>query len=500
MTQLLRALATLVLAVPLAAAAALDTPTRVVLEPVTITDFAAPGAAITRTFRIVTKEKKITSVRAVVSTLRDDATGRAIDANRITVADVAMTPNLPSALSISIAGVEQAGTYTGSIELYSVAEKKSLGRVAIVVTTRLKPSLGPPPTAAYDFVRCSFCRLSDLLLPDTMHDAKAPRSIDIPKLNAAAVKVVAADVVGRGVVRGTQVPRHALRVDLRRIHDTRPVVSLPLDVKLEVLEPDKYSGTIYLSVADLDAPVAVPFEINVRDGAGLALLTIIVGILFGWLVAFMERVGNKQAEYLLRLGAIEQRLSDRDAIALEGEMNEVRERIYEAQVEGLDATIKSLEERSLRLRELAEYERALDAGDALRTKIQAARVLLWKNDEKAIDAVQAIRAEVAGRGAAKKDVGRAFDQELHAVENISPPYARVSLRGFFARLTPTIRPALRIVLLIVLALLGMYAVYVANPTFGARRLNDYLALFLWGVASDVASKTLSSAATLLPKR
>lgn len=466
------------------------------LESLTITDWAAPGATITRKFWFTTRDPKITSIRAVVSDLRDSATGRVIDAARITSADATITPGLPTALSIAISGVERSGTYAGSVDLYSVAAKKEhLGRVPILLTARLKPSLGTPPSIAYDFVKCTVCPVTDWFLPDVQHDPKAPRVIHIPKQNQAPLKILGAEVVGRAAANGTQIPRHSVVITPAQMQDGTAVLSIPIDVRFAVLDPDRYSGTIYLALENIDAPVAIPFEINVRHGAFAALLTLIAGILFGWLVSYMERVGNKQAEYLIRLGNSERRLSGRDALALEGDMTEIRQRIDNRLLDGLDKEIESLEIRSLRLREITEYGRELSDNDPLKTTIEEARTLLWNNDATAEAKVKEIRAAFASRGKAAMQANAASFRRGDAALPVS-----FSLRTIGARLTPYIRPALRIVLLIALAIIGMYAVYVANASFGARRLNDYFTLFLWGVASDVASKTLSSAGTLLPKR
>jgi hypothetical protein len=55
------------------------------------------------------------------------------------------------------------------------------------------------------------------------------------------------------------------------------------------------------------------------------------------------------------------------------------------------------------------------------------------------------------------------------------------------------QPLLSLVLLGVLALIGLQTQYV-NPgaTFGAGGITDYVGLFLWGISSDIAQKTLQS--------
>ena len=55
------------------------------------------------------------------------------------------------------------------------------------------------------------------------------------------------------------------------------------------------------------------------------------------------------------------------------------------------------------------------------------------------------------------------------------------------------RPLLKVVLLVLLVYVGLLTLYVdGSATFGSRRLVDLLALFTWGLSSDVASRTLAN--------
>ena len=56
-----------------------------------------------------------------------------------------------------------------------------------------------------------------------------------------------------------------------------------------------------------------------------------------------------------------------------------------------------------------------------------------------------------------------------------------------------IRPLVTLATFIVLLLLGFDEIYVnGGETFGAAGIMDYLKLFLWGVVSDVFSRSLTS--------
>jgi hypothetical protein len=60
-----------------------------------------------------------------------------------------------------------------------------------------------------------------------------------------------------------------------------------------------------------------------------------------------------------------------------------------------------------------------------------------------------------------------------------------------------VRPTLRWILVLLIALLGWQTLYITNGiTFGVGGMLDYLALFLWGLSADVASRTFTNLAAL----
>ena len=47
-----------------------------------------------------------------------------------------------------------------------------------------------------------------------------------------------------------------------------------------------------------------------------------------------------------------------------------------------------------------------------------------------------------------------------------------------------------VALLVGLTVVGLYSLYVNNPTFGSSRLFDYFGIAVWGLSADVAQRTL----------
>ncbi len=53
-----------------------------------------------------------------------------------------------------------------------------------------------------------------------------------------------------------------------------------------------------------------------------------------------------------------------------------------------------------------------------------------------------------------------------------------------------VKDLMSIALLVGLIILGLYTLYINNPTFGASRLFDYFGIAVWGLSADVAQRTL----------
>ena len=64
-------------------------------------------------------------------------------------------------------------------------------------------------------------------------------------------------------------------------HSTAGVLSIPLRIEPSQLPADHYSGTLHITVENLDDPVTVPIDFTVRNEPLFAILALIAGILLG---------------------------------------------------------------------------------------------------------------------------------------------------------------------------------------------------------------------------
>jgi hypothetical protein len=99
-------------------------------------------------------------------------------------------------------------------------------------------------------------------------------------------------------------------------------------------------------------------------------------------------------------------------------------------------------------------------------------------------------------------LGIIFGRWVHKTQPPPSPNQRVPARGTLAflagtRITaeepkPVVKPLAFLGLLVLLTLIGMKTLYIDIATFGAQGMFDYLGLFLWGLSSDIAQRTLQN--------
>ena len=89
-----------------------------------------------------------------------------------------------------------------------------------------------------------------------------------------------------------------------------------------------------------------------------------------------------------------------------------------------------------------------------------------------------------------------------ATDRFRSPFVLISglSNQFRNEATLFVRPLLWLALLIGLLAVGLKALYIDNPTFGASPFTDFFGLVFWGLSTDVASRTLSGLSFKNPSR
>ncbi|MDQ3927819.1 MAG: hypothetical protein M3328_01600, partial [Chloroflexota bacterium] len=256
------------------------------------------------------------------------------------------------------------------------------------------------------------------------------------------------------------------------------IVALPLSIRRLDLPADRYVGTLYLTLDGATDRLRVPVDLSVRIGPLGPVLALLLGIVLGMLVRYMQGRGGKLAgtrDLLDRLRTRVTLLEDAEERAvLDKRLNLVEQDIDWGQVDRAAAA-------------LAEVERTVEG--SLQASLDAQRPLAAKGES--TKEFYSTRDSVPERAGELNRV--AILSLLVGAWNSLATWFRERWRGFGVRATQALRPLLYVALLVGLAVVGLQTFYVENgATFGAQPLADYLSLVLWGLSADVTSRTLTS--------
>lgn len=324
-----------------------------------------------------------------------------------------------------------------------------------------------------------------------------------------------------------------------------------LRLRRDLLSPGMYEGEALFFSENGQPPVTVALQVMARVGCILPALAIIMGILIGRLARGLEAPESIEqlriVPLLNTLGDSANNLSAAEAALIRARIEGIRARNDRLEpAADLRTAIAALDQRIAGLRELANIETELSKPTwdnsplkaTLTPRIASARIdwlnLDADNVQQAKNANTSIQAEIQAQIVPTFSGGALLDREtiregfapalgqapapapdnaLRAAELTaaaqsvptalpdsapagSPFWERIrrwvaTLAGFPQDAEVRyylIRPALWLLALIFLALIGLQTQYV-NPgaTFGANGVYDYIGLFLWGISSDVAT-------------
>ncbi|WP_017302023.1 hypothetical protein [Nodosilinea nodulosa] len=384
-------------------------------------------------------------------------------------------------------------------------------------------------------VNCSWaldCFLAQRLLPASAHLNQLELRFDNPTTAPATILNTAVVVQGNL----TQYPLSSQALALPNETITLPpqaISSIPLTLDRSAMPPEQYVGAIYLTQAAQSNRLVLPINLSVRSGPLLPIVIILLGVLLGRLVKYMQEVGGPQAEIrekVYRLEADIKALSPGDRQILRPMVAETRKLVYRQQLEAADAQVTLIQSRLAVLKQLRVIEDQLydqqKQGDVIPPEawesLQKARNLLAQGkDDEATTVVASMlqSASAQSRGSADPAAEQMGKTLLDAAVNLDksarnaiaeaetpPPLTKLErVQQFFvalvglsdqARAEATywfVRPLLYLVLLIGLTIVGLNTLYIEQGEFfGARPMADYLVLLLWGLSADVASRSLTS--------
>jgi hypothetical protein len=431
---------------------------------------------------------------------------------------VTLRKGKPVRVEFALDSVRAPGTYLSRVRVKTATGGVKQAEFGVEVNVTSEPKVEQPASARSTFsvVQSAFGlegwvvrKLFPVDLRDNTH------SVLLENTTAGGVFVVETPApVVRAERNGEQVPGAvSLLAPLKgSIVEGR---ELPVRLRFDPdrLAPGKYVGRVPLPFAGDSLPYrSATFTLNVRAGWFLPLLLIAMGIVVGRVAQLLNLPLARMQEELLRrairLGELASALrSDRLKAHFQNALADVRRRIEHASAEteraGIEERLNQISSSILLLQSLDDVRQveASNRGDERELIERAATVeeRVIDNDlEGAKTELETLRnalvahdlvagANARGGAGLVAAVERAI---RHATAAPRPP-GLLSFRLDSAEWRYRyLRPGFLWVLIAAVALMGFYTLYIGDPVFGSQGLYDYGKCFLWGLGTDIATKTL----------
>ncbi|MCB0586550.1 MAG: hypothetical protein KDD06_14665 [Phaeodactylibacter sp.] len=449
-------------------------------------------------------------------------------------------------LTFTVKDGAEPGTYTGELELLDEKSKNSWA-VPVEVSLRHDASAKIFPEDEAPQVNTVSRSFLNFLLPESIRQEGINIRIDNEGDEELAISNVSLALKGQGT--NAAFTEAFLKLDTSRLNlEIGPkgleTLSLNFDKNaLKTLPTDIYKGEFRVYFKDASEPLSTTVTVNKRMGAVGAILLLILGIVVGRWIKGLDKAKN-QIELMDRFVPLRVKVDNlTDKLAqkqLWDELAQLEKEIDKVQSDESRAAVEEhfppVEKKIARIQELeALFERLSEQFKeekaSSETKSQASQQLRVARDAildgKEEEAQQALQKLDELMSAISKDkskgildevilpaaysVKRQMDKLFETMKDGEGEKEKAEQPGgwesFFFRAMQLIsgvkmsarfrygfvRPLVTLATFIVLLLLGFNEIYInGGETFGAAGIMDYLKLFLWGVVSDVFSRSLTS--------
>ena len=508
----MRVVATFLAVLALATAVYAEDPLEILTPlPIRKTGVIAANKQWNVSVRVVAHNEKVSGIEVQASPLQG-AKGLTIDSANISVPPaITLRPGVPHDVTVTITSIEHPDTYKGFIEFYGTGgDTRRLGHLEFSIEARQQPTITPPVVQTVARTRPG--RLSAFLLGKPAIAETATLAVQYVSPSGLAVQEIATRAQGTVTRQVLDNSTFGLS-EQPRFTSAAGLLELPLALPLDSISPDRYVGAAFVRIADVEAPVVVPFEITVRAAPMLPIMFLAFGILIGWLVAWMEKSGNRQAGLLYKISRVESQFSEADRAVVGAELDALREQVYLADFTEADKRVDELDRRAIGLRQIDTMLSEVIAPGApagalaLRQDLQKLRgKVLAKFDDAIAAELKALREQVIAALASPRGPVARMRGFPKAGPSPSMGVARFLSGGFTfdfyrwrAEHAAYAYIALRVLMLLALTYVGLITLYAPSATFGSNGLADYSSMLLWGIGSDIASKTLSNLPAMIPK-
>lgn len=509
-------------------------------SPLVISGQLGEGGSLTGDVRLTAVGGDVQEFLFLPSDLQLENGDATINRRQISlVGTPSLTEGVPENFQVAVNPPPVPGTYQGQVEFLLPGQPQEEALVLpLTVVALTESALTPLPgtnPVRLRLVRCAGgldCGLAGCLLPESAF--VDGRSLHFDNPSQGPVTITGAEVVVLGEQTDYQLSEVAFELpELPLTLPAEPVISIPLALTRNVMPPDHYTGSIYLTLEGAEEPVNVLVDMSVRSGPLAPLLLLLLGIVLGRLFKYMQERGGPQAEKLQevnRLDARVQSLHSDDQKILKPMLEGVRRLVYRedlSAVEGklgvIEARLEILEElRQIKEQDLEEdhpkREEALQKIEQARGSVrhgQDARAQeLLGELQRILMETGLMRPKSPGGQPLSRAAGRAEVAERAAGRAVAGPRvplappessrwewikdALIFLSGVSEQVRAEaalwlVQPLLYLALIVGLIIIGLNTFYVENgATFGASLLADGIGLVLWGLSADVAGRSLSN--------
>lgn len=447
---------------------------------------------------------------------------------------------IPKDFQVKVSNAELPGTYQGQIEVLLPSQQRKTIPLTVLVKARpnLKPLSGNEQIQL-KLTQCSWwldCALARLLLPASAFlqqwDLTFDNSVDAP------VKVTGAEVLLKGEQTGYQLTKAQIQLpNIPQSLEADRIVRLPLTWERSQIPPDRYTGAVYLTLEDANERLIIPVNLTMRIAPLMPVLVLFLGIVLGRLVKYMQEKGIPQAEALGKVKELEQQIdktNEDDQDILTPMVAKAKLLVQQMKLEAATTEVEKISARLDCLQKLRTLEQKLEPikahpqvkGDnGILKKISDVRTKIeLEQDEQAKLLLEEVQTDVTklksslmmmmGPGKTPdikiSEVVKGVTEAVVAISNVvhsgvKKPVAKwvnrlqrslILLSGSEFRAEATYwfaRPLFSLALLVGFSVVGIRTLYVEKgATFGADPFSDYLGLVLWGLSTDIASRSLSN--------
>lgn len=490
---------------------------------------------------------------ACPSTPSSQAASTMIDRSNISIpAGILLKDGQPTDVLVTITNVTHPGTYCGFLDFYDGQTGTKLLTVPLTLSISVSPNvISLDDTVNVQVVHSQWPEIFDNFLVNiVLSNSYEQDNWTVRLLNETLVPVnilgMTLDLKGdkTGVDYSDAFPNVQFPISLPA-NQTKQINFM---IKRNLLPPDHYHGMIRLILENSDTAVKVPVDVNLRNGPFWTIVILIFGILLGQLaISLYSPTAIKQnalREHTTDLSSKLSWIKDSSALLdVSTKLDNIKRQIYTTnnddrltalgdllnkldhrfqfyqELDGLKERVEKYvpdnEDKQTLLQEINTARSSMeripiegDMSDADKQKDNATNKLIeWLNQHQYQQEAVQIKAFITyvqptekptRGGEVRRQPSAARSPIMRCLKWLWDKIMQVwhTIRGTQAqraeRRDVWIRPSMKWILVIVLALIGLQTFYLSNATFGASGLSDYLPLFLWGFGANVAGSTFQN--------